>query len=70
MNKYKEQSKASVGTIFKRVAGSATMCLRKTSFATEAAADKRAKEITEEGVAMRFYKCPHCYKFHLSKVKT
>jgi len=65
-NKYAEHSKADIGLVYQRVAGSAKMCLRKTSFATEQAAAKRATEITAEGTPMRVYHCPHCHAWHLT----
>ncbi len=71
MNKYADLAPSRSSkkhALFLRVRGSASMCLRKTSYTTEEGALKRAAMITAtaNGTTMRAYKCPHCYNYHLT----
>ena len=70
-NKYADKSKAAaeLRLTVERLRGSAKMCMHKHGFKHEADAKKRAAEITAEGTPMRYYKCPHCYDYHLARIK-
>ena len=52
--------------IRRRFAGAAKMCFRKRPFDSEDHAKQRAAELTKQGVPMRHYQCPHCYRWHLA----
>lgn len=72
MNKYAHlttSQRTKKREIFSAVRGAASACMHKTPFKTEDAAKTRAAEITAEGVPMRYYKCPHCYNYHLARIK-
>jgi hypothetical protein len=69
VNKYADKTTSraeKLAAIAARVRGSASMCMRKHGFPGEAEARRRAAEITATGTPMRVYKCPHCFRFHLT----
>lgn len=70
-NKYKNFSKASPATVLARVCGSARMCLSKRTYNDEEEATAAIAAVAAaKGWPMRAYECPHCFKWHLSRIKT
>jgi hypothetical protein len=70
-NKYTNFSKASTSTVLARVCGSARMCLSKRTYNDEEEAEAAVVAVAQDkGWPMRMYKCPHCMKWHLSRIKS
>jgi hypothetical protein len=70
MNKYSHFSKASTDYVLARVSGSARMCISKKTYATLEKAEEAVVAVEAKyGNKMRAYECPHCYKYHLTRVK-
>ena len=69
-NKYSNFSKASTATVLARVCGSARMCLSKRTYSDKEEAEAAVIAVAKDkGWAMRAYECPHCFKWHLSRIK-
>lgn len=69
-NKYVEHSQADRSRIYKRVRGTAKMCVCKRAYDTAEVAEQFQKQHpSASGVEMRAYNCPNCHRFHLTKVK-